>query len=224
MLPNRGLKLFKRKYLLIQSNCAKLCFMETQKAVNQLAEIYAQISKTELYRGFRAKPVAITGLAALLSIFLQPYWVAPGDRYAFVEFWVFIAIANGLFMGSILAHRYLYRDNHWERHKTHNMLMQFGPTLLAGAMVTFVAYRFDPHLICYLPGIWSLTFALGIIAARAYLSNHLFWCGMYYLLASMFLLTSGTWSLSPWGMGLTFGVGQLLVATVMYWDIERYEN
>lgn len=200
--------------------------METQKAVNQLAEIYVQISKTELYRGFRAKPVAITGLSALLGILFQAHWVVPNDLHAFVEFWMFIAIANGLFIGSILAHRYLYRDNHWERHKTHNMLMQFGPTLLAGAMVTLIAYRFDYFLIPYLPGIWSLTFALGIIATRAYLSSYVFWCGMYYLVASMFLLllASSELSLSPWGMGLTFGVGQLLVAAVMYWDIERYEN
>ena len=199
--------------------------METQKAIDQLAEIYAQISKTELYRGFRAKPVAVTGLSAWFAALLQPYWVEP-KPVIFVEYWVFIAIVNGLFIGSILNYRYFYLDNDWERSKTRNMLMQFGPCLLAGALVTIVAYFVENPLIAYLPGLWSLIFALGILAARPYLSSSLFWNGMYYLAAAtvLFWLAPSGLSLHPWGMGLTFGLGQLLGAAIMYWDIERYET
>ncbi|MDM8569311.1 hypothetical protein QUF50_07370 [Thiotrichales bacterium HSG1] len=199
--------------------------MKTQKAENQLAEIYAQISKTELYQGFKARPAAITGLSGLVAALVQPYWVEPQQIGAFVDFWVFIAIVNVMFIGSILGYRYLYLENDWERAKTRNMLMQFGPCLFAGALVTS-ASDFNYNLVAYLPGLWSLILALGILAARPYLSNHLFWNGMYYLAAAMvlFWLAPNGLSLQPWGMGLTFGIGQLLGAAIIYWDVERYET
>ncbi len=196
--------------------------MKTQKAVDQLAEIYAQISKTELYQGFKSGPVAITGLSACLAALLQPYLV--GTEQMFVEFWVFIAMVNVLFIGSILCYRYLYLDTDWERSKTGNMLMQFGPCLFAGALVTVVAYFMNQTLIAYLPGLWSLILALGILATRPYMSSNLFWNGMYYLVAAMILfwLAPDGLSLHPWGMGLTFGLGQFLGAAILYWDVERY--
>ncbi len=212
-------------YLLLQSKYIRLINMKTQKVENQLAEIYAQISKTELYQGFKARPVAITGLSGLVAALLQPYWVEPQQIVMFVNFWVFIAIVNLTFIGSILGYRYLYLESDWERTKTRNMLMQFGPCLFAGALVTSVS-NFNPDLIAYLPGLWSLILALGILAARPYLSNHLFWNVMYYLVAAMvlFWLAQNELSLQPWGMGLTFGLGQLLCAAIIYWDVERYET
>ena len=46
---------------------------------------------------------------------------------------------------------------------------------------------------------------------------------------ALFYLLSGTWLLvlsdgavpSPWGMGLTFGIGQAATALVLYLNIER---
>ena len=199
--------------------------MKTQKAVDQLAEIYAQVSKTELYQGFKSGPLAITGLSALVAALLQPYWVEPEQIGMFVNFWVFIAIVNVMFIGSILGYRYLYLETDWERAKTRNILMQFIPCLFAGALVTSVS-DFNYALIAYLPGLWSLIMGLGILATRPYLSNHLFWDGMYYLAAAivLFWLAQNELSLQPWAMGLTFGLGQLLGAAIIYWDVERYET
>ena len=49
---------------------------------------------------------------------------------------------------------------------------------------------------------------------------------MFYLVASVMLfgLALNGMSLQPWGMGLTFGLGQLLGAAIIYWDVERYET
>jgi hypothetical protein len=35
------------------------------------------------------------------------------------------------------------------------------------------------------------------------------------------VLARGTHMFSPWAMALTFGVGQLLAAAVLYWNLER---
>jgi hypothetical protein len=35
------------------------------------------------------------------------------------------------------------------------------------------------------------------------------------------VLARGLHAFSPWAMGLTFGIGQLLAAAVLYWNLER---
>jgi len=37
-------------------------------------------------------------------------------------------------------------------------------------------------------------------------------------------LAQGEHALSPWAMGLPFGVGQLLAALVLYWTLERSDD
>ena len=46
---------------------------------------------------------------------------------------------------------------------------------------------------------------------------------LFYLAAGavLFLCAADGSSLSPWGMGAAFGVGQLLAAVVLYWNLER---
>jgi len=72
-------------------------------------------------------------------------------------------------------------------------------------------------------GLWAMLFSLGIFASFRLLPRATFWVAVYYLMASAFCLAwgQGEWAYSPWAMGLTFGVGQLLAAAVLYWTLER---
>ncbi len=197
--------------------------MELQNAINQLEEIHAQISKTEFYRGFRAVPVALTGLSAFLAALMQPYCITQDDPVDFVLFWIMVAIANVLFMALFLIYDYVSRETYLEQQKARNVFLQFGPALAAGILVTVVIARFEGEFLFYLPGFWSLIFSLGIFACRPYFPAKAFWLGVYYLTTSAFLFTlvPTHQSMHPWGMGLVFGVGQLLAATIIYWDLER---
>ena len=49
--------------------------MELREALAQIAEIRGQMARTEMFRGYRAAPVAITGLLA---------FAAAGAQFAFV--------------------------------------------------------------------------------------------------------------------------------------------
>jgi hypothetical protein len=197
--------------------------MELQNAINQLSEIHAQISKTEFYRGFRPVPVAITGFSAFLAALIQPYWVAADDPFGFVEYWSMVAFVNVLFMALFLVYDYVHRETYLERQKARNVLLQFGPALAAGMLATAVIYRFEGEILFFLPGLWCLIFSLGVFACRPYFPANTFWLGVYYLTASafLFMLVPMHQSLHPWGMGLVFGLGQLLAAAVIYWDLER---
>jgi hypothetical protein len=75
-----------------------------------------------------------------------------------------------------------------------------------------------------MPGIWAICFSLGMFASRTLLPRFITVVAGYYLIAGCMCLvmTRATVSqFSPWAMGLTFGVGQLLSAGVLYWNLER---
>jgi hypothetical protein len=68
-----------------------------------------------------------------------------------------------------------------------------------------------------LPGLWEIIFSLGIFASCRFLPRPMFAVGLWYLVSGLacLALESGPQTLSPWSMGVPFGVGQLLVAAVL---------
>jgi hypothetical protein len=155
-----------------------LKMMELQKAMNQLDEIHAQISKTEFYRGFRTVPVALTGFSAFLGAFIQPYWISENDAATFVLYWSVIATLNILGISILILYDYKSRQTELERQKARHVLKQFYPTLIAGALVTTMMYRIDGESLYWLPGLWCLIFSLGVFACQPYFPKNTFWLGV----------------------------------------------
>jgi hypothetical protein len=86
--------------------------------------------------------------------------------------------------------------------------------------------RSGEAVIRFLPGLWAILFSLGNFASLPYLPRSIFWLALGYFLAGVVLLglaDSGL-SLSPWGMGLTFGGGHIIAAALMYWSLEREDS
>ena len=50
--------------------------MELREALMQIAEIRRQMAKSDVFRGYRSAPVAVSGAMALAGAIAQPY-VAP---------------------------------------------------------------------------------------------------------------------------------------------------
>ena len=77
-----------------------------------------------------------------------------------------------------------------------------------------------------LPGLWALLFGLGIFASRPYLVRASGWVALYFYAAGAALLwfARGPETINAWAVGGTFGVGQLLTACVLYWNLERDES
>jgi hypothetical protein len=68
-----------------------------------------------------------------------------------------------------------------------------------------------------LPGLWEISFSLGVFASARFLPRPVFAVGLWYLICGLTCLAveSGPRMLSPWEMGIPFGIGQLLVAAVL---------
>ena len=152
--------------------------------------------------------------------------LVPASHVDFVYYWLAVGALCGALSSCDMVYNYLFREDAFRRHKTRRVFGQFAPCLVAGLVTTFCLLRLGPQPILLLPGLWAGLFSLGIFSCRPYLPRAIGWVALYYLAASGFLLWTSTGGSYPstWGMGTTFGVGQILTALVHYWDIERKEH
>lgn len=194
--------------------------MQVHEAIAQIAEIHQHLDRNEVFRGYRALPALVSALVALMGAVLQPMLVS-GD-VQFVVFWIAIAAVNFGVCGMDIARHY-YRDNAPRRRQARRTMAQLLPSLGVGVIVTVVLLIQEPSLIPWLPGLWTLLFGLGLLSARPNLPQAIGWVGCFYLLAGGGLLwvASDGSSLSPWGMGSSFGLGQLATAWVLHRNVER---
>jgi hypothetical protein len=100
---------------------------------------------------------------------------------------------------------------------------QFVPCLASGAVVTAAVVRLAPESAWLLPGLWQLFFSQGVFASCRFLPRPVAAIGAFYALAGALSLFigHGADALSPWSMALSFGLGQLLSAAILYWTLER---
>ena len=71
--------------------------------------------------------------------------------------------------------------------------------------------------------LWSILFSLGVFASCRLLPRPVVGVAVYYLLSGALCLIffREDLALSPWVMAVTFGIGQLLAATILYVTLER---
>ncbi len=193
------------------------------RALEQIAEIHEHLAKGEVYRGWRSIPVACSGIVGLAAAAWQSAAGRPLDPWSFTAYWLGVAVA-GLFVGcSQIVWHYVARATETERRRSRQVVGQFLPALVAGAVVTSALLRFGRGLTPLLPGLWALLFGVGIFSARPYVPRASAWVALYYFTAGLALLwvAHGVRLPSPWAVGGTFGVGQLLGAAALYWSLER---
>jgi hypothetical protein len=91
-----------------------------------------------------------------------------------------------------------------------------------GLLLTVVLMRVAPQDSWMLPGLWAVIFSLGVFASCRFLPRQMFAVGAWYLAAGLVALwiAAGHHALLPWAMGISFGVGQLLVAAVLHFGFK----
>jgi hypothetical protein len=198
--------------------------MEINRALDQISEIHDHLAKAEVYRGQRALPVAASGVLALIAAAMQGRIIGEESGRAFVAYWATVAVVGGATAVGGSLYAYLFLSGVVERRRTRTVVGQFVPCALAGIVVTAaIGFGADARGAAWLPGLWAILFSLGIFAMRPYLPKMIGWAALFYFAAGAGMLAmaragAGLW---PWGMGLTFGAGQILCAVILYWNLER---
>lgn len=192
--------------------------MELHQALNDIASIRRQIAVAEKFSGYRAIPVAAGALFAVAGANVQSLLVADASRSlrSYLTLWIAVAIVAG----GIPA------IDVWLRHRDRGSLKstlarlafeQFAPCVLAGGTITGVIASSVPEIDWTLPGLWAVIFSLGLFASFRLLPRAIVLVATWYLLAGCLCLALGPQraGLSPWTMGLTFGLGQAAMAWVL---------
>ena len=202
------------------------------QALSDIAEIRAQLDRTESYRGFRSTAVGISALMVLAGCWVQYVSVAhPAlqvDRYLWI--WFVVAISSiciaavEMLVRSRISKNKLVNRIHW------SLVSQMSPCLLVGFLLTLLisdhAIQQDlgePNLMWALPGLWSMTYSLGLFACLRQFPSDAKWIAWYFLAAGGLLLFLNWQTRIPagWQMFASFGVGQMMLSFILYWNVER---
>jgi len=193
---------------------------DLQEALSEIQSIRSQVARGTEFRGYGPASIAVSGILALLVAAAQATWMtrhAGIDLNTWLSVWAGTAAVSVLLTGLETFVRARRVHVGFAREMVQSAIEQFLPAVTVGFLLTVVMVRFAPQECWMLPGLWQLIFCLGVFASCRFLPRQMFAVGVWYLAAGLACLALGSVArtLSPWTMGIPFGVGQLLVAGVL---------
>lgn len=201
---------------------------DLEKALADIDAIKTQLARETTFRGYGPATVALTGLIAITAAVAQAAWIVdPAEQWgAYVALWVAAALAGAALVGAEAVTRSRRLHSALADEMIFSALAQFAPAGLAGGLTTAVLARFAPESVWMLPGLWQIFFALGIFSSCRLLPEATTVTAAWYMACGLacLALASGTWTFSPWAMGVPFGVGQLLFAAILYRTLGGYDG
>jgi hypothetical protein len=193
---------------------------ELQQALSEIHSIRTQVARGTEFRGYGPASIAASGILALVVAAAQTQWMAKSakaDLAIWLGVWAGTAVVSVFLAGLETFVRARRVHVGFAKEMVQSAVAQFLPAVMVGFLLAVVMMRVAPEECWMLPGLWELIFSLGVFASCRFLPRQMFAVGVWYLAAGLFCLVavSATRSLSPWTMGIPFGVGQLLVAAVL---------
>src|SRR3954470_5491897 len=197
--------------------------MRLNDALSQIADIRQQIARSQSFNGYRSLTTGLTGAIAIVTAIVQKHMVFDPIHHMnrYLTIWLVAAVVSMLIVGVELGIRCWRSDRPLQREMSFHAIEQMTPSLVAGALLTFVITQFAGDIAWILPGMWSIFFGLGVFASRRLLPKPTFLVGGFYMLAGLYMMSLRHEALSAWTMGTTFGLGQISAAALLYFSLER---
>jgi hypothetical protein len=198
---------------------------DLSQALAEISAIRAQVARGTEFRGYGPASIAASGVLALVVASAQAFWSRDlgRDVTSFLAVWVATAAVSVVLstLETIVRARRVHSG--FASEMLHSALEQFLPAMIVGLLLTGVLLLGAPADLWMLPGLWELIFSLGVFASCRFLPRQMFGVGVWYLACGLtcLMMGSGPRVLSPWEMGIPFGVGQLLVAAVLRYGFEE---
>src|SRR6202042_3993558 len=197
---------------------------ELRQALDDINAIRSQVARGTQFRGYGPLSIASSGILALAVAATQARWAlgSEHDLRLFLLVWISTA-AVAVFLSAVET---VFRVRRVHSGLAVEMIQaaaeQFLPCIVVGLLLTVVLMRVAPQDSWMLPGLWEVIFSLGVFASCRFLPRQMFGVGAWYLASGLvcLLVASSHHALSPWAMGIPFGIGQLLVAAVLRYGFE----
>ncbi len=163
--------------------------------------------------------LAATGALAVLAAVLQALLVKDPSTGAavYLEIWIVTATVSLSAISIDALTRARRAQSVLATEMMLSALGQFVPAVVAGLTLTVVLLRCAPQSLWMLPGLWQVLFSLGVFSSCQYLPIQMSAAGVWYLTTGLTCLAfgSGERALLPEAMGVPFGIGQLLIASIL---------
>jgi hypothetical protein len=191
---------------------------DLHKALGDISSIRRQVAQSTEFRGYGPATLATTGVIAILAACGQALCVPePADHMqAYLGIWIVTAILSAALTGVQMYTRTRRIHSGMSEEMLRMAIEQFLPSVGAGLLLTLVLVRYVPATSWMLPGMWQVIFSLGVFSSCRFLPRPMIAAGAWYLLTGLICIALGdSRALSPWAMGIPYGVGQLLVAGIL---------
>ena len=196
---------------------------DLDRALADIAAIRTQVARGAEFRGYGPMTVAATSVLAVAAGVVQRSWLpdAATEIGSYLMLWTAAAILCVVLIGTETIARTRRIHSGIADEMIHAATEQFIPAGVAGGLLTFVLFHYAPQSLWMLPGLWQLIFSLGFLASCRSLPKPMFAVGVWYLASGLACLAfaNGDNALSPWAMALPFGIGQLMMAAILYWGV-----
>ncbi len=191
---------------------------DLNKALGDISSIRRQMARSTEFRGYGPATLAATGLFAVSAALAQARWLP--DPVGHISIYLAIWISTAALSAALIAAQMFTRTRRIHSGMADEMIRmaaeQFLPSAGAGALITLVLFVYVPSALWMLPGLWQITFSLGVFSSCRFLPRPMVVAGVWYLLTGLYCLALGdAEAFQPWTMGLPYGMGQLIVATIL---------
>lgn len=200
---------------------------DLDKALGDISSIRRQMARSTEFRGYGPATLVATGFIAIAAALAQSRWIADptAGMPAYLAIWVTTAVVSAGLIGTQVHARTRRMHSGMADEMIRMAAEQFLPAAGAGALLTVVVAFWAPAVLWMLPGLWQITFSLGVFSSCRFLPRPMIAAGIWYLITGLFCVALGdARALSPWAMGIPYGVGQLLVAAILLATREEAED
>lgn len=200
---------------------------DIERALSDISDIKSQLAAGTVFRGLGPAVMAATGVLALVVAAAQAWLFPPEGQAQYVFIWCLTAVlAAALTAAEVIARTRRHHGGLADALLI-SAFEQFLPAAFAATAVTAVIWQFAPSAMWTLPGLWQTFVALGMFASARNLPREVRWVAGWYMLTgpAVLMVCASSPGLSPWAMGLPFGIGQLALAAIIHFaEGEYYAN
>lgn len=203
------------RYFTVQSEL----MTDLHKALGDIGSIRRQVARSTEFRGYGPATLAGTAAFAVTAAIVQGRLVPEPSEHmgSYLGIWIWTAVASAALIGAQMYKRSRRIHSGLADEMIRMAVEQFLPSAVAGALVTVVIVRYVPQASWIIPGLWQLISSLGVFSSCRFLPRPMVAAGAWYMLTGLICISLGdARALSPWAMGISFSMGQLLVAAILF--------
>ncbi len=200
---------------------------DLNRALGDIDSIRRQVAHATEFRGYGPATLAGTGILAVAAAGAQALWLPDPANHiaAYLSIWIWTAALSAAVIGMEMYARTRRIHSGMADEMIHMAVEQFLPSVGVGGLVTLVLARLVPGAAWMLPGLWQVIFSLGVFSSCRFLPRAVAAVGAWYLLTGLTLLAlADIRALSPWAMAIPYGVGQLMVAGILFFNAKEDRN